>query len=291
MPRVTTRDTTYGSEDNKTIPGSDLWKIGIEFEYPVAQQPAHAPATEADYSGVLRDTVGYNRWDLSDYDDGGAPAGQMTRDHTGAEIVSDIMDLHSNHPSDWYRATIAKAEAMGHPFAGCATGATNFGLHMHVSDLSDENARAIRRHITEPWARTFFCASITSTSLDPWRHGGIGRSEFREYNDPTPSSSNRRQSSVNHYNDQHYELRLFEPGVPEHVDLMLRYLQLFEIEGPEEAEQFARELVHTGDPRLTPVQQATLYAERRDGWPNERVIETNDDSVWFYENVFEPHIA
>lgn len=291
MP-VTVSDTAYETQSNKTIPDADFWKVGIEFEYPLALNPADAPATRARNSSTFRDYARRDGtttrgWHLENYDDGGAPRGHVDSDHVGAEITSQILDLHSNHPEKWYRATIAKATDMGYPHAGCGYGSTTFGLHMHVSDFSAEYAEAHREHVTEDWAPTFFCASILENSLDPWRSGGIRSSEFADgYNTSRTSSS-----AANRYNNGHYELRLFEPGVPEHVDMMLEYLRLFEREDPDAARQYARQAVYTADLRLTPVQQAILYDERNDDWPTEEAIRSGTRAEWFYENVYQPHIA
>lgn len=257
----------------------DLTNIGIELEYPrydpdEASYPA--PVAAAEYSGDLREEAqsrDFGWLDMSEEYE--PPGGYMGRDHTGAEITSPPLPLHSDLPERWYRASINAAEAMGHQYAATGDGATNFGNHLHLSSVSTELREAITEMCQEPWARLFWCSSIHRDSADPWRHGGIaeasltGRPNHDGFRNETPIP--QRES----HND-HYEFRLPEPVLPETFSLWMDFFREAEYRGPDAAVDFARAAVFNAEERLTSVQQYRWLENNVDRWPDQRAL-SNDN--------------
>lgn len=257
--------------------------IGIELEYPLAANADDAPATYGRNSSALRDQYrqSNHHWPVAGFGD---ESGYMGRDHTGAEITSGILDLTTDEPERWYRASIEEAEQAGHPFAATGQGDTNFGCHYHLSELPDEGADLINEVTNTRWGVVFFTASIMQNSLDPWRHGGVG-------NVPDNNACRSRRDREG-YTD-HYEFRLVEPVQVEHFDLIMEFLRLVADGEYEHARDFAYELVMSCDERLTPFKQYQMYKERLDDWPTEACFESEDGrtrtdpemAVYFYDLV------
>lgn len=244
--------STTGSAASIDTESADLTSIGIELEYPVAPEPEEVPAASAFRSHDLRGWFSEGEW-LPDFGDN---RGYVGSDHTGAEITSGILDLHSDEPERWYRGTIRASEEARHPFAATGYGSTYFGLHMHVSSLRDSPRAAIGAACDDEWARVFFCSSISETSLDPWRH----------YSSSSPGNPFRRDRRGE---SDHYEFRLPEPVLEDHFDLIMEFWRKVEADSPEDAIDFARELVHDRDERLTPVVQYNQLRDTMDDWPTE----------------------
>lgn len=252
MPEITIQPESVSTVAEDNI---DLHEIGIEFEFPYANAyNGYDDIPEryqyASTSSSYRDT--YGRGVSLEF------GGQMTSDHVGAEVTSDVMNLHTEEPLEWYTDVIADAEEKGYPFAYTGQGQTNFGLHMHLSTLTEEKARALYEMVENnryTWPRVFFCSSVKPRSADPWRHGGI---RYGYGFDQTSILRPCRRGSVGHY-----EFRLPEPMPPEQLELVLEFLQLLEHAGPEAAEHFARERVANLDERLAPIDQYEFY---RDEW-------------------------
>jgi hypothetical protein len=231
-------DGTFAQTDDEYT----LDSVGIEFEYPVAQDAEDAPATSARRSTPLRRQ--HSGWEPTN-------GGSLGIDHVGTEIRSDVMDLHSDEPSDWYRECIEFCEEAGHPFAACGEGQTAFGLHHHISELREDEADVLAplTQNPEPWLRVFACGSVMPYSADPWRHYGHSLNH-RSYNGP-----------------DHYEWRLPEPVAPEHHDLILQFLRRVEYDGMQRALDWAHDLVLDRDERLTAIQQYRAYEEEIDDFP------------------------
>jgi len=240
----------------------ELDTIGIEFEYPVARSADNAPATYAERSRNLQATMPGYPWELDENEDD-IPTGYMGRDHVGAEITSAELNLHTTRPEVWHYRTIQKATELGYPFAATGYGDTVFGQHLHLSSLPRRKAEALFDMSQEDWFRMFVCSSLSPTSLDPWRHGGvtsrdIGGAEFMGGNQTIVVECPYGEPD-------HYEWRLPEPMLPEHFGMVMHFLRLLETDGAEEARSYAREAVWDTDNRLTAVQQYRLY-DRRDAW-------------------------
>jgi hypothetical protein len=267
---MSTTETPTTTATRTASDNPDLANIGVELEYPVARDRIPAPAGVADTSNQLRGEYQREDWLTESFPDDG---GYMGSDHTGAEITSGILSIHSDQPEDWYRASIAEAESAGYPFAATGYGRTVFGLHMHVSDIDDSQRSAIANACNNEWARVFFCASIDENSLDPWRHGGVRNpgAPFRG-----PRSGNR----------QHYEFRLPEPMLQDHFGLVMDFWRMAE-DDVDAAIDFAREIVYDRDERLTSIQQYQQLAGRPE-WDREQARREDaqtDPSVaeWFID--------
>lgn len=244
----------------------DLDKIGIEFEYPVAREPGERPATYGNRSRSLRNEVGRrNPWDVS---------GLMTSDHVGAEIITEILPLHSGDPEEWYTATIEAAEARGYPFAQTGSGSTSFGCHLHLSNMTTAQYEWLGRASYEPWMRVFVCSSVQENKVDPWRHGGVC---FHSVPEPRHTLSNYSSPDSN-LHEGHYEWRLPEPVKGEHFPLIIEFLQTLEVGGPEAAQEFALRHVEQRDERLTAIHQYQQLRERHDNWPSEDALECDTRS-------------
>jgi hypothetical protein len=265
----------------------DLDTIGVEFEYPVAPMDGH-PAGRADRSTPLRDEVGIgNRWDVSDYlEDGAAQAGNMTRDHVGAEITSAQMDLHSAEPSLWYAGTVERATEMGYPFAETGYGDTVFGMHLHLSDMDEHRAERLLEMSCEPWFRLFVNSSISRSSLDPWRHGGVNSGNLN--GNPQLDTPSRQRIVNPRRGSGHYEWRLPEPVCVDHFIVLMNFLKRLSAEGPVEARQYAHELVHNRDPRLTCVRHYdSLVDEYGTDWVGEALASDNNTDREAAETAYE----
>lgn len=241
----------------------ELRNIGIEFEFPLARNAENVPATLGQNSNSLRTTLSNRQLE----EEFGDRAGYVGSDHVGAEITSDVLNLHSGDPERWYNMVIELAESEGYTFAQCGYGSTVFGLHLHLSDLPERKAdflNELTQH--EVWSRVFFCSSVTPSSADPWRGGGTR---------PHPGASgtcNQRHRNNHGAPNRHYEFRLPEPCAPEHFELIMEFLRRLETDGRAIAEEYAEELVFSRDERLTPIQQYTEYSNRYDDWPDEDAL-------------------
>lgn len=247
--------------------------VGIEFEYPVAPGDSWESATResAETSNALRSEYGScNDWHLGL---GGVPVGYMGSDHTGAEITSAELDIHSNQPEDWYIATIEEATDRGYPHAANGNGQTCFGMHLHLSELDYDDARFLHEISNEDWARVMFCASVTEDSLDPWRHGGVNMGGDFGESGLGHGGILREAQGVDHW-----EWRLPEPGLPEHVHCILEFVRLLATQGQSAARDYAEELVYTKDERLTPVRQFQYLREEVDGWPHGNAFDSNSET-------------
>lgn len=261
------------SLDTETTP--DLQRIGIELEYPLLSERADlpAPAALASSSGAVRSHFGRgNGWLTASPDDYN---GYVGSDHVGAEITSGILELHEGEPERWYNESIQNVEDAGYEFAASGYGSTTFGLHMHMSELSEDAVEYIDAMCESEWARVFCCASVSENSLDPWRHGGV--------RDPANSFRARRGSG-------HYEWRLPEPMLPDHFSMVMEFLRTMAHGEYEAAEEYAREAVMQKDSRLTPIQQYEILDSELDDFPSERAFssdsaEPTDAHVaeWFHD--------
>lgn len=259
MP-TTTETLDLSSTDTSN---ANITNVGIELEYPVGGGDDYL--FYGNGSSSLRREVGRNEdWVIPDTT---IPVGQMTGDHVGAEITSDILDLHSEDPFIWYEQSIAAAEAMGYPFAATGYGYTNFGLHHHLSEMTEEQATAIEEFCAEPWTRVFFCTSVRPGSIDPWRHGGVGS---QTTNNIWAVCGTARRASVE---DQHYEFRLPEPMPVEQYELFLDFLRRLDLFGIDNAREFVAEKVVQKDERLAAIQQYQQLREENDDFPSQNGIE------------------
>jgi len=280
MPEINsiTNDSSIASNDIGAI--EDITNIGIELEYPVGD--GIASCASATRSGGLYDEWRNEHgrdWTLPDFN---GYMGYMGSDHTGAEVTSGILDLHSDQPEEWYVKSINQAEDMGYPFAMTGSGDTNFGLHLHLSDVPREKAKFVYEMCQEPWALTFFCSSVSRESLCPWRFGGVNSSGLlgnRRFDDESPpAEESYNQRIMNHYAndseyDGHYEFRLNEPTHPDHFAAVCHFFRLLDVAGVNAAYEFAYDMVYDADDRLTPVKQYKYLYDSYNQFPRDAAID------------------
>lgn len=285
---VTTQPIELGKHepitaDKAVTEAPALDTVGVEFEYPIADSAANAPATFARTSSPARDCFDYHE-PVTAIE--GVPGGELQREHTGVEIPSAQLDLHSMEPEVWYNGIINELEAAGHPFAASGAGDTNFGLHTHLSELPPEDAQGLFDMSQEHWFRIFVCSSVMPESADPWRHGGVSSMEIDPHTNTefdgqyvVNARENRFDDSVPDRQAGHFEWRLPEPMMPEHFQLFMRFCRILSLEGHAEAKAFARDLVEAGDDRLTAIRQYRMYKERLgENWPNAEARGTGSNS-------------
>lgn len=253
-----TPDLTRADASSELENGTPAFNaIGVELEYPVASDETEVPVSEPHTSNRLNDQYNGSYHGGDEVPAGDAPNGIMTSDHVGAEIVSDVLDIHTTEPEVWYTETIKTAEADGHPFAANGRGETSFGLHMHISSLDNDQRDFLYEMACEPWMRLFVCSSMSDSSADPWRHGGVTSRHFG------PGPNGGQNSMLNDYsgrgqaadNSGHYEWRLPEPMLPSNFAMVMHFLRLISLGEFEEARSYGKGRVEEADRRLTSVQQ------------------------------------
>lgn len=268
-------ESQTGGSTSTESESPDMDSIGIELEYPQARSSQTVPAGQAGSSGNarshLRAEFGRGSWLEDEFGDRG---GYVGSDHVGAEITSGILNLQSDEPEQWYEQSIELAEDEGFRFAASGYGDTVFGLHMHMSEMNEAQIEKIGNIANSEYGRVFFCASVDESSLDPWRHGGVGstRNVFRQDSRGT----------------NHYEFRLPEPVQQEHFALIMEFMRKIARGELDEAEEFARDLVYDRDERLTAVTQYNQLNEEISGWPtSSAAAEDNrtdaDAAAWFID--------
>lgn len=253
---------TTGSPSTDAEATFNMENIGIEFEYPIGhpRRPVNGETSRDLYTELGGSG---STWSLTH-----APDGTMTSDHVGAEITSPILDLHSQEPEYWHAETIEFAEELGYPFAATGLGDTNFGMHLHLSELLNSQAAALHDMSQEPWMKLFVCTSMRKDSLDSWRRGGVNSSSFStdfggsKFTSLLPDRSYGSESG-------HYEWRLPEPMLPDQFGAVLHFLRLLEVEGQDEARSYAKGLVDSLDNRLAFVHQYEYWKNNHESFPHE----------------------
>lgn len=227
-------------------------RVGTEVEYP-ATQPENSSTTyknPARYSGNVYDQV------HRDYGRDGWPDATVTSDPTaGLELTSDPM--HPDALADWYEEAITQLSTYS-PFEPCGVSgntcaANTIGLHLHMSPFSDDAMRALYEMSKQSWFRIFTCSSLAE---------GYGTNTYKLFRDnycsmnfqPDETRSNYCVRKVDELNN-HWEWRLLEPVTTEHFKLVMEFVKKLK-ESPVDAASFARELVNSGDERLTAIKRA-----------------------------------
>lgn len=246
-------------------------RMGIEVEY-----PGRSPGDEL-YVARGRGTSGLadqiRTWPSS-------IGGRATYDGTvGLEVVSDRL-----HPADapqWYEATIEHVteewDTAYQPVGLMRSGSTA-GMHIHLSPLSSDQARRLYDISQEPWAKVLFCSSIAnsgdSASWPVFRGGRYCRMNY----------SNNRYSCVNHRGGDHYEWRLPEPVALGHMEIIVKFLRIFE-DSPDEAVRYAQAILDEGDDRITAIKRAEAAGMDIDTVPTIEREPAPEDDYGFFEEV------
>lgn len=256
--------------DDFDVRDSNL-RLGIEVEYP-----------GMDRGDTLYVDRGRSTNDLSnEVTMPSSIGGRAVYDGTvGLEVVSDR--LHTEDSVNWYRDVIEHVEEeYNTPYqpVGLMRRGSTAGMHIHLSPLSNSQARRLFEISQEPWAQVLFCSSIANTqetgSWPVFRGGSYCRMNY----------ASSRYDCVNHRSGDHYEWRLPEPMAPEHMEIVVKFLRIFET-SPEEAVRYAQAVLDSGDDRVTAIKRAEAV-----GMDIERVPQVGREPVaddgGFYQEVAE----
>lgn len=252
---------------------SDL-NIGLEVEYPAMNDNDDYLVSRGRGTVSLQRSI--NDWPSSL---GGVPGGRPVHDGTvGLEVVSNVLQLED--AGNWYRDVIEYVEnehnAPYQPTGLMSTGNTA-GLHMHLSSLSRSQAEDLYEISQTPWAKILFCSSIASHDDD------LSWPVFRGGRYCQMQLGSGHYDVVNERGNGHYEWRLPEPVVPEHMEVIARFLRLFE-QSTDAAIEYAQEVLDDADDRITAVQRAEAVGMEIEEMPEvrRRPAEETED---FYETL------
>jgi len=252
---------------------SDL-RVGIELEFPRMGHGDEFLADRGNDSSRLQ----------SEVCDHGLPPhleARPTYDGTvGLEIVSDVLDVAD--ASNWYYEVLdymrGEYNADLQPTGLMANGSTA-GLHIHVSSLSESEARELARISETPWAKVLFCSSIATHNDETAWPVFRGGSYCRMGN----GLHDGRYSVVNARSNGHFEWRMPEPMHPDHVQILQKFLAFFH-EDPSIARDYAQELLDDADDRITAIKRAEKVGMDLAGLPTVQ-REPLSESQDFYETV------
>lgn len=239
--------------DNTTIENAsftDFNKIGVEVEWPAASRRRSTPTMNqiAGYSKELFDEVqrmyrpenSHSRtfdWPLG---------GKVYEDCTvGLEIPSDVQT-----PSEighWYVDTLDLVEdefRVPHEPCGKLERSTA-GMHVHMSDLSEADAKLIQELSAQRWFQSFVCTSVAYSYKQVYRGGGTSLPDPHEPHDGRGCIHQVGRGS------QHYEWRLPEPMTREHFQLFADFLTMLSQGDVRDAINYTRDLVNEADSRVT----------------------------------------
>lgn len=261
---------------------SDL-QVGIEFEYPAApgwseeeKYTTYGRRTRSEADTIRREERGWTH--------GGSAGWDGT---VGIEITSPVLDAADGWK--WYADTKDRVEnEYGIPLA--PTGlmeSSTAGLHIHLSPISRDEAKALYELSTTSWAKAFFCSSIVSENgTNQWP-------VFRSGNRPPDSGYCRFEGwdSTNHYNctnqrrGDHWEWRLPEPMSVDNFEHVMEFLVRFH-EDIELGVQYAQEVLDSGTNEITSIKRAEMVGMEFDD-DAEIARAPAPESAEFYEHVEE----
>lgn len=246
--------------------------VGLEVEYPTMGSNDEYLVSRGRQSNELQSRVG------------GMPAGlgRATYDGTvGLEVVSDVLDVSDG--AGWYKEVINHLESdYDAPFqpTGLLSSGSTAGLHIHLSSLDDSEARELYEISQTPWAKVLFCTSIASGD------DGVTWPVFRggRYCQMDSNLAGSRYNCVNSRRGGHYEWRMPEPVAPEHIDIVMKFLDFFH-QDPEIARDYAQELLDDADDRITAIQRAEEVGMDINGIPSVERSPATTDPADFYDAV------
>lgn len=248
---------------------SDL-RIGLEVEYPIADSPGDKLRGRGNSSNNLQS---HHRMPSH-------IEGSSVYDGTvGLEIVSEPLQL-ADAPA-WYADVINHVEEdYNEPFqpTGLMDGGSTAGLHVHISDLSRSQAESLMEMSREPWMKVLFCSSIASDDDD------VSWPVFRGGRYCQMNMNSGHYGCVNHRSGGHYEWRMPEPMIPEHVEVMVEFLTLFE-QDEQLARDYAQDKLDQADDRITSIRRAERVGMDLAGMPEVRRASSQNDPENFYSTV------
>lgn len=249
-------------------PSNSGLRIGIELEYPGRRDNDELFVSRGRGTSGLSD-IPIPRSDANATYDG----------TVGLEVVSDVLDLED--AAFWHADIIdhVEAEHVNYQPVGLMSNGNTAGLHLHLSPLTESEARQLYEISQTAWAKVLFCTSIANENGEAawpvFRGGRHCRMNF---------SDGDRYACVNRRGGSHYEWRLPEPMMPENLEVVATFLRLFE-QDPDHAIQYAQEILDDGDERITSIQRAEATGMDIDEVPTVRREPSPDDPQGFYESV------
>ena len=232
-----------------TAQQSDL-QLGIEVEYPEALGPQMTMRKPAESSFDILNDVRDSFSNTSFRTEGNV----MYDGTAGFEVASPVLDADDAH--SWFDDAITELRTW-EPYepTGLSTRgdpeATSFGLHIHLSPLTDKQAKRLAEMSQEAWMQLFVCSSITAGSD---YEEDVNYSVFRNNDYCRLENFNTGHYDVVHqvgYGTDHWEWRLPEPVTVEHFGLIVEFLEKFYYDDPETAREFALDYVQGGNTTLT----------------------------------------
>lgn len=234
-------------------------RLGVELEIPLRPEGVK-PFTAV---GQPSDDDRYKSIQL-----GHARGGQMTYERIGdreygIEARSPSGGVPYYDIADWYEHSVEEIEdKFGREMEPVGFyGDTTAGLHIHLSPLTEEQARSFYHVSQEPWMKVFCGASLANRDHD----GGevclfpVSRSDGKRGTNYCEDSFDKwHHSCVNKHRKGgvgHYEWRLPEPMGPDHFDLLVEFIVRF-LDNENQAVEWAENVVREGDDRLTSVKRA-----------------------------------
>jgi len=248
---------------------SDL-SVGLEVEYPISD--GEHLVSRGTPSNPLLDAI--DTWP--------SPiGGRAVYDGTvGLEVVSDVLPIED--AESWYGDVISFIEAEYNDRfepTGLMSDGSTAGLHIHISEISRDTAQDLADISCEPWAQVLFCSSIARNS-----NGSLQWPVFRGGRYCDLQFGAGHYHVVNERGGGHYEWRLPEPVLPEHVGMIMRFLALF-VEDRETAIQYAQEKLDAVDDRITAIRRAEAVGMDLDDRPTVAREPFESDPESFYDEV------
>lgn len=254
---------------------SDL-SIGIELEYPRADNEDELFVSRGHGSDPLRNSI--HGWPSR-------LRSSPTYDGTvGLEVVSNV--IHLEDIKTWYADVLDHLRdeygAIYQP-TGLMEGGSTAGTHIHISSITEQQARELADMSSEPWMQVLFCSSIAgdtegNTTWPVFRGGGYVNMNY----------GNAHYDVVNRRDERrgHYEWRLPEPMIPEHLEILQEFLRAFE-QSPEAARSYAQRTLDNCDDRITAIKRAEHVGMDIDSIPEIKREQSSADPESFFEMVSE----
>jgi hypothetical protein len=211
--------------------------VGIEIEYPQTPTGGRPMVSGGEKSDDL-----YHR-----ISEDNPHRGRHTFDGTvGLETVSNVLPIED--AVDWYRNTLRFIADRGGTFnpTSILTRSNNgneisgtAGLHIHISSLTDSEARALYELSLLPDVQLMACSGVIEQEAPDYRvfRNSWCRMDF----------DSGREAVVNRRRDGHYEWRLPEPQSRSHFNNLMEFLDTLKSQGKDAAASFARQVVENGD--------------------------------------------
>jgi hypothetical protein len=257
-------------------------RLGPEIEYPGSPESRTTWTKSGREIAGVRDRV-RDRFGTSRRTTIGPHQTMFGSDPTvGPEIRPDTGDgIVAREVSEWYDTVVDIMEHdFGEPMEPVGRMESNTaGLHIHLSPLAEETAQRLYEWSQEPWMQVFVCSTLVdwddpapTTSVVRDRHSNYLRFRGTDMRNVTRYNAVHMVGSPS---SGHYEWRLPEPMMPAHFELVVEFLRRLYNDGPDEARQYAMDLVTNADERLTAVRRA-----REIGLVDSISLEDGDDLLW-----------